>query len=86
MIIRNSQIPRDKFQQWHEILCATGGRYISNPRDCGYVIRVDYIPGDHQSEVEAFERCRTQIREVRRDQLWRRILRRIRVAIVARLL
>jgi hypothetical protein len=45
MHVSNDPIPKHKMRQFHEILCATGGRYTSNPRDCGDVMRVDYAAG-----------------------------------------
>lgn len=49
MHVSNEPIPKNKMRQFHEILCATGGRYTSNPRDFGDMMRVDYTPGDQRS-------------------------------------
>ena len=77
MHVSNDPIPKHKMRQFHEILCATGGRYTSNPRDCGDVMRVDYAPGDYKAQNEAWRRANTEIKEVRKDQWWRRVLRRM---------
>lgn len=77
MHISDDPIPKDKIKIFHDILCATGGRYTSNPRDCGNVMRVDYTPGDYRAQCEAWSRVITPIKEVRSDQWWRRLLRRL---------
>lgn len=77
MRISNEPVPKNRMRQFHEILCATGGRYTSNPRDCGDVIRVDYEPGDRLAQVAAWNRCTQDVREVRKNQWWRRALRRL---------
>lgn len=77
MLVTNDPIPKSKMRQFHEILCATGGRYTSNPRDCGDVVRCDYVPGDYKAQCEMFNAVTTEIREVLKNQLWRRLLRRI---------
>ena len=66
-----------RMRQFHEILCATGGRYIRNPRDCGDVIRCDYVTGDHLAQTLAWRRITEDVREIRKDQWWRRMLRRM---------
>jgi hypothetical protein len=75
--ITNHPIPKNKMRQFHEILCTTGGRYIRNPRDCGDVIRCDYIPGDYTEQQIAWNLIANDIREIRKDQWWRMLLRRI---------
>lgn len=77
MHVSNEAIPKHKMRQFHEILCSTGGRYTSNPRDYGDVVRVDYTPGDYKAQRDAWCRVITDVKEVRKDQLWRRLLRRI---------
>lgn len=79
MHISNDPIPKNKMKIFHEILCSTGGRYTSNPRDCGDVFRVDYSPGDYKAHCEAWLRVTTQVKEVRKDQWFRRVLRRLRL-------
>ena len=73
----NDPRPKNRMRQFHEILCATGGRYTSNPRDCGDVMRVDYAPGDYKAQSEAWRRITSDVKEVRKDQWWRRVLRRM---------
>ena len=70
-------IPRERMNQFHQILCSTGGRYIGNPIEVGRSFRVRYIAGDYKTQCESWARCITKIKEVRKDQLWRRMLRRI---------
>ena len=69
-------IPAEKLGQFHEILCATGGRYLRDPFQLWRRVEVHYEPGDYKSHREAWARCVTPIREVRRDQWWRVALRR----------
>lgn len=64
------------FGKFHEIMCATGGRYISNPVHVVDGVKVHYSPGDYAAECKAWEQYNTPIREVRVDQAWRRALRR----------
>jgi len=77
MHVSNDPIPKNRMRQFHEILCATGGRYTSNPRDCGDVFRCDYVPGDHLAQTLAWRLITEDVREVRKDQWWRRMLRRV---------
>lgn len=75
--VHNEPIPRNRLRQFHEILCRTGGRYLSTPRDCGDVFRVDYAPGDYQLQAQLWQQCTTPIREVHRNQWWRVMWRRL---------
>lgn len=79
MQVFNEPIPKAKFEQFHEILCATGGRYLGNPVNCGDTVRVNYEPGDYRAHSEAWLRCTQAIREVRKDQWWRQLLRQLRI-------
>lgn len=76
MHVSNEPISKSRMRQFHEILCATGGRYTSNPRDCGNVMRVDYTPGDYKAQSEAWRQITSDVKEIRKDQWWRRVLRR----------
>ena len=67
----------EKIAQFHAIICSTGGRYISNPLLYGRRVFVSYEPGDYIAHAKAWARCVTPIREVRRNQWWRVVLRRI---------
>ena len=69
-------VPADKLCQFHAILCATGGRYLRDPLPMWQRVQVHYEPGDYKAHREAWARCVTPIREVRRDQWWRVALRR----------
>lgn len=75
--VYNEPVPLRKWQQFHEILCATGGRYLGTPTACGDEVRVSYEPGDYRAMQEAWLRCMTPVREARRDQWWRRLWRRM---------
>lgn len=80
--VRNERVPANKLAAFQEILRCTGGYFLSNPRplkDDLYL--VDYEPGDYRAQTEAWSRCMTPIREVRKDQRWRRLLRRIGINI-----
>lgn len=85
MKIFNDPIPKSKMNQFHEILCATGGRYISNPRDCGEVYRCDYMPGDEIKQRELWKLATLDIIEVRKDSSFMCILRRIAVVFGVRI-
>lgn len=75
-MIVTEYIPAEKLGQFHEILKATGGRYLSNPIRVSQDVLVNYAPGDFMAQSEAWKRCVTPIRETRRDQWWRAIMRR----------
>lgn len=79
MKVYNDPISRSKMRQFNEILCATGGRYIGNPVYCNRLgeFRVSYIPGDYKELVKRMRIITTGIKEIRKDQLWRRLIRRI---------
>lgn len=70
-------IPLERFAQFHEILCSTGGRYLRNPFELFTTVEVHYAPGDYAEQCRAWERCLTPIREVRRVPMWRRLLERL---------
>lgn len=75
-MIVTEYVPSEKMGQFHEILCATGGRYLRDPLPLWQRVEVHYEPGDYIAQREAWARCMTPIREVRRDQWWRVALRR----------
>jgi len=66
--ISNEPIPENRMQQWHELLCATGGRYLAtplyNPRTNEY--RVDYTPGDYAKQCKVWNMLNTPIKETTR--------------------
>lgn len=76
-MIVTEYIQKERFAQFHNILCATGGRYLRNPFILFLHIEVCYEPGDYKAQCEAWKRCTTPIREKNKNQLWRVILRRI---------
>jgi hypothetical protein len=76
--VRNERVPAGKLVAFQEILRFTGGYFLANPRPLNAdTYLVDYEPGNYRAQTEAWNRCMTPIREVRKDQRWRRLLRRI---------
>jgi hypothetical protein len=75
MTIRCSEfIPKEKFSQFHEVICATGGRYLHNPFEVGQTIHVVYSPGiDHNKLWNLYTE---DVVEIRKDQKWRIFIRR----------
>lgn len=69
-------IPKEKFQQFHDILCSTGGRYLREPFTLFKTVEVHYEPGDYEAQCRAWAQCNTPVTEVRKDQRWRKVLRR----------
>jgi hypothetical protein len=68
-------IPKEKFSQFHEVLCATNGRYLENPIDCSDTIHVVYEPGpDTESRWNLYNE---DIVEIRKDQWWRILSRKL---------
>lgn len=76
-LICNERVSLSRFKQWHEILCETNGRYNKNPIYSGDFVYVDYKPGDYDRQCDLYGRITTPIIELRRDQKWRVLLRRI---------
>jgi hypothetical protein len=77
MQVFNEEIPKEKFNDWHLILCQTKGSYIREPIVLNNSVIVCYEPGDYQEQVTAWSRINTPIKEIRRDQTWRKFARRI---------
>lgn len=75
--VTGQRVPASKFQQFHDILCATGGRYLGSPTQIGDVVLASYQTDDYVGMNEAWNRCTRAIREVRKDQTWRVVLRRL---------
>ena len=75
--IVSDRIPVEKMQRFHEILISTGGRYVRSPTKVGGIYLVDYAPGDYAEQSLLWTRYVTPIREKRRDQRWRQVLRRL---------
>ncbi len=74
-------IPAEKLGQFHEILCATGGRYARNPLRFGQLVEVCFEPGDYEEMQRRWDRVTVDVTEVRKDQWWRRFLRRCGVSV-----
>ena len=70
-------IPAEKFAQFHDIMCATGGHYITNPLPLWSTVCVSYVPGDYKTQRELWSRCVTKLRENRSDKWWRIVIRRL---------
>jgi len=77
MRIYNERIPKNRMMQFHDILCSTGGRYINNPIEFDDIVLCNYEPGDYQAQMSAWRRITNDIKEVRKDQWYRKLLRRI---------
>lgn len=76
--IHNERIPKEKMKQWHEILCATGGHYLNNPREAGDNMVVSYAPGDYKAQCEAWSLITTPIKEKRSDTFFMKYFRRFK--------
>ena len=72
----NQRVPMKKFEQFDEILRDTGGYYTSNPISMkGYVL-VNYAYGDYTEMNRRWALVTEDVKEVRKDQWWRRWPRR----------
>jgi len=85
----SESVPRGKMEQFHEILKACGGRYLANPFVVGESVVVHY----EYERVEAcnehgsrWRRITEDVREVRRDQWWRKLVRRCSFSGILRIL
>lgn len=76
MITSTDYIPKNKFQEFHKILCSTGGFYLQNPIILGEKVFVNFEYGDYKQHCHLWDRLNTEIKEVRYDQKWRIFLRR----------
>lgn len=75
----NHRISDGKMQIFNQILVMTGGRYIGNPikTDDGYLVNFSItVEG-----LNAISRAMTRIVEVRSDQWWKILYRRIKFMI-----
>lgn len=71
-------IPSHQMEKFHEILCATGGRYLNNPQKFGNKsFIVTYESGDYNLQHKMWFNYTTDIKEIKKDQIWRKLLRRI---------
>lgn len=72
-------VPINKVSQFHEILCATGGRYLYSNLfrfdKHENVYRVDFIEGEHT--CLKFERCLQDVKEKNSTQKYKYIFRRM---------
>jgi hypothetical protein len=75
MKVYNYSVELNKVKQFDEIIKATGARYLSTPRYLKYEFRADFEPGE--TTLEKLTQMETDILEVRKDQWWRKLLRRI---------
>ena len=76
MQVFNERICKTKFDIFHEILKATGGRYLGKVREFDDYVKVDYEPGE--GHAEAWRRANLRIVEVNPTLIQRiaRLLRR----------
>lgn len=81
-MIITRRIPSRKLWQFHEIMCATGGRYNRNPLWISDdTVEVCFQPGDYMKMQQALDRVMVDITEIRKDQWWRKILRRVGISV-----
>lgn len=76
----NDPIPLSKFAQFHNILCASGGRYLRNPYKQYEVVVVSYELDSTEKMVsfqKAWALVTKNMREIRKDQWWRKVIRRL---------
>ena len=85
MRVHNEPVPKEKLQQFHDILCSTGGRYLNNPREVGGVYCVDYEPGDYARQCKAWKQVIIPIKECRVSRR-RRFSNRIKNLIKSRII
>ena len=81
----SESVPRQKMDQFHGILKACGGRYLHNPIEIGDVFCVSYEYEDVRNSNEHGKRWRRateDVREVRKDQWWRKLARRFRLGFI----
>ena len=79
MVTITEFVPIEKIKEFHKILCATGGRYLQNPYQVGERVRVHYETENYAAHNEAWLRVITPIKEVKKDQFWRIVIRRIKL-------
>lgn len=75
-------IPNKKFRQFHEILCNNNGRYIFPPLELWGTWQIRY-GFDENKDYNNFNRqyhlVTTPVQEIRKDQKWRKLFRRIKL-------
>lgn len=76
-VIMTGPIPIDRFAQFHELLCQTGGRYLLNPMAGGSDIFVKIEHGDYEEFSRGWNRINTPIRETRSSWI-KNLLRRFK--------
>lgn len=77
MQVYNHQIPFKKLKQFHTVLCNAGGFYLANPTYLKDTVLVSYDHGDYEAFFKEWRVLTEDIREVRKDQWWRKMLRRV---------
>lgn len=63
MIEITDSVPLHRYKQWHEVLCATNGRYLSNPYKTEYSMIVHYTPGDYNKQLDLLSTLNLKIKE-----------------------
>lgn len=80
-MIITQRIPVGRFEQFHKILIATNGRYLSNPQLDLLNVWVQYEPGNYNEQLRLWALHTTEIRELGRAswpvRLWRRLKGRL---------
>jgi hypothetical protein len=69
-------VPKTKFWYFHQILCETGGRYISNPNVLQDVVLVTFKTDNIVQMQDLWYKFPNEVVEIRKDQWWRKLLRR----------
>ncbi len=80
-------IPRRKMCQFHAIIKACGGRYSGNPFEMGDSVSVRYVYDSVEGlkkHDECWRRVTQDVIEVRKDQWWRKRLRRLGLGFLCR--
>ena len=84
--ITNSPIPDGRLTLFDQILKDCGGRYLSNPIDAPdqwgrYRVIYEYDNSTKANEhARRWNQLTTDVREMRTDQWWRKLIRRIKLA------
>lgn len=82
MKVFSQSIPKNKFLQWHQILCQTQGRYINNPIVIGDVVKVNYEPGNYLEQEKMWQTINTVILE-KKPSLLKRLKQKIKGHLLA---
>lgn len=77
-IVVTDRIPVEQFGKLHQVICATGGRYLQTVVHNDRYVYVHYEIGDVEQHQRMWRQLTTPIKEVRSDgrlqTIWRRIV------------